>query len=152
MENIQNEKSPAHADEESTDQVFGVGYAEEQAKYLKKKPDTETIVVKGVEYEKLYGKLIRSLDREQAQINENQRRAYFNRRGKELDKFYEKKITKEVSRIVDEVQRNKERAKLEEEYDELAEAQIIKEWKSFGKTDRDWTKYKVVFFDEDGKP
>ena len=32
------------------------------------------------------------------------------------------------------------------------EAQIIKEWRKFGKRDRDWVKYKVIYFDKDGNP
>ena len=58
---------------------------------------------KGIEYERVYGKLIRALDREQSQINENQRRAFFQRRGNELEKFYEKMINKECVKILDEV-------------------------------------------------
>lgn len=39
-----------------------------------------------------------------------------------------------------------------EEFDELMEEQILKEWKKFGYTSRDWQKVKLIFFSEDGKP
>ena len=112
----------------------------------------EYIEHKGVTYEKIYGKLIRALDREQAQINENQRVAFFKRREKELGASFEKMIEKKVARLTDESDRRRERKALEEEYYGDMEERIIREWKKLGKTDRDWTKVKVVLFDEQGKP
>ena len=35
-----------------------------------------------------------------------------------------------------------------EEYEDIMEGKITKMWRALGVTDRDWTKYKVVFFNE----
>lgn len=35
-----------------------------------------------------------------------------------------------------------------EEYEEIMEGKITKMWRSLGVTDRDWTNYKVIYFNE----
>jgi len=35
-----------------------------------------------------------------------------------------------------------------EEYDEIIEEKVLKEWKRKGYTSRDWCKTKVIFYDE----
>jgi hypothetical protein len=45
---------------------------------------------RGASYEESFGKLVRKLDRQQAQINENKRYAYFERREEDLEKKYDK--------------------------------------------------------------
>ena len=48
-------------------------------------------------------------------------------------------LTKEQQKVYDEIQ-----AEIQEEL----RNQIEQEWASKGKTERDWSKYKVIFFDE----
>lgn len=62
----------------------------EEKKQVKKKEEPEKLVWKGVEYDPAFGKIIRALDREQAQINENKRRAYWRAREQQLEPVYEK--------------------------------------------------------------
>ena len=40
----------------------------------------------------------------------------------------------------------------EDYYEDLKNEQLVKEWKAKGFTDRDWTKLKVIFFDDNNKP
>ena len=47
--------------------------------------------------------------------------------------------------------RNPKAKKLHEEAMEMMEEQIIKEWRAKGYTDRDWTKMKMLVFDENNK-
>ena len=65
------------------------------------------LVYDGVEYNHAYGTLIRSLDREQAAINEQKRIKFYKQREKQLWKHYEKVINKETVDIVKEKARAK---------------------------------------------
>ena len=105
---------------------------------------------KGQKFEEDFGKVVRKLDREQASINEGQRVAHYNRRTKELWPKYETTIEKELAHGNDDSER--ERNRLTKHYEDVMEERVHKEWKSFGKTDRDWTKLKLIIFDEKGYP
>lgn len=83
---------------------------------------------------------------EQANINEGKRRAYYKSRRKALEKIHDRMIDKQIKN------EGGNREALEEEYEEIRDDQLAKEWKSFGHTARDWVKTKIVFFNEAGKP
>ena len=104
---------------------------------------------RGEKYEEDFGRAVRKLDREQADINEGQRRAYWKNRGKAIWAGYQKIIDKELKE--DHYNAEEER-KLYEHYEDLQEERLLKEWRSFGKTDRDWVKLKVIIFDDKGYP
>ena len=133
------------------------------------------MVYQGQTYEKKFGTLVRKLDREQAIINENQRDKYFEQRAAQLEKTYERLQGRDHDKDVRDIvaryceyfpkglnaaQENQKQNEIKRvqnrddwhEYEERMEAQIIREWKKFGKRDRDWVKYKVIFFDHKENP
>ena len=92
--------------------------------------------------------MVRDQDRIQARLNENKRRAFFQRQENLLEKSYEKRQKREVATC------NHCKADREcenhtwEVYEEYMEAQILKMWRRLGYTDRDWIKSKVIYFNE----
>ena len=84
------------SDEEPED--FSIQYVNAEDKNLEDKNAKKNvkIIYQGKEFYYDMGTLIRKLDREQAQINEQKRRAFFNTRKKELKKQFKKAIEKQI--------------------------------------------------------
>jgi len=71
----------------------GVEQIDSSSKPVKPKKEKEEMKFmehKGIEYEEAFGKIVRKLDREQANTNENMRVAFFKRREAELEINYNK--------------------------------------------------------------
>merc|ERR1711871_44786 len=94
--------------------------------------------------------MVRDQDRIQARINEANRIKFFDQQYKLQTSKYERMQKKDAHSCA---RCDANRGKYckdhnWEEYEEIMEEGITKMWRRMGVTDRDWAKFKVIYFDD----
>lgn len=118
------------------------------------------MVYKGIKYDKAFGLLLKQLDREQSFKNSQAKMQFQSTRNKELKAHYEKELKREVLQFrtsgqgIDQKMKDQNDPEVveftevtQERFDAERKEKVAAEWKKKHKSDRDWSKNLVVYFD-----